>query len=276
MEDIKNAFIKLKNSVLVSTISIISFLAIFFEKFLIDNRNCILLIFMIINIISFIYLLVRIKSNKKIILNISGSRFEIKVGDIFDEKSLKVINFNEYFDTIVDNKIISKNSLNGKFINNYVKNINDLNDTIRNQLKSKEYKLEKNRKVGNNKKYNLGTIVKYNDYLLTSMTHFDNKNQANVSLREYLEFLLNFWDNLNEVYSSESVSITLFGSSSLTRFNDRYDIGEMELIQIIIWTFMISKIKFKYPPSKIALVIDKRSYKNINLNKIKEMYDYGL
>ena len=50
-------------------------------------------------------------------------KIEIKVGNIFEEKDLKVIPCNEYFDTMVNDKIISKNSLNGKFIKNVIKNI---------------------------------------------------------------------------------------------------------------------------------------------------------
>ena len=67
---------------------------------------------------------------KKIKLNIKGSDFIIKQGDIFLQEGLKVINFNEYFDTIVDNKIIAKNSLNGKFITEKVKDLEKLDSTI--------------------------------------------------------------------------------------------------------------------------------------------------
>ena len=71
---------------------------------------------------------------KKIKLNIKGSDFIIKQGDIFLQEGLKVINFNEYFDTIVDNKIIAKNSLNGKFITEKVKDLEKLDSTIDEQL----------------------------------------------------------------------------------------------------------------------------------------------
>ena len=41
-------------------------------------------------------------------LNINGSPLEVKIGDIFEEGELRVINFNEYFDTVVDDKLIAK------------------------------------------------------------------------------------------------------------------------------------------------------------------------
>lgn len=49
-------------------------------------------------------------------INVEGSDVTIKVGDIFQQPGLKVIAFNEYFDTQVDNRIIAESSLNGTFI----------------------------------------------------------------------------------------------------------------------------------------------------------------
>lgn len=94
-----------------------------------------MLIGAIVIIIAFyIVSLIRANTLKKIKLNIKGSDFIIKQGDIFLQEGLKVINFNEYFDTIVDNKIIAKNSLNGKFITEKVKDLEKIDSTIDEQL----------------------------------------------------------------------------------------------------------------------------------------------
>ena len=122
-----------------------------------------------------------------------------KSGNIFDSNDLKVINFNEYFDTKVDNKLIAENSLNGKFIQNILKNeTKKLDDEIEKQLEEKIISINQNRKLGKKKQYNLGEIVEYDDYLLTSLTKFTDDNRAILSLKEYLEFLMNFWDNLRK------------------------------------------------------------------------------
>jgi hypothetical protein len=65
-----------------------------------------------------IYISIWIWANrlKKIKINIDGSSVIIKEGDLFEEEGYKAIGFNEYFDTQVDNKIISEHSLNGIFI----------------------------------------------------------------------------------------------------------------------------------------------------------------
>ena len=70
------------------------------------------------------------RANKQITLKIRGIDVVIKEGDIFQEKHWKLIPFNEYFDTRVDDIIIAHNSLNGVFITNYVTNIRDLQETI--------------------------------------------------------------------------------------------------------------------------------------------------
>lgn len=249
-----------------------SFIALFNQQLF----NSKLLIGAIAIIIAFyIVSLIRANTLKKIKLNIKGSDFIIKQGDIFLQEGLKVINFNEYFDTIVDNKIIAKNSLNGKFITEKVKDLEKLDSTIDEQLLNFNTTEVTRKNGGKNKKYDLGTIVEYEDYLLTAMTKFDDNNKANLTLREFLSFLMNFWNNLNIIYANRKVNITLFGSSCLNRITDSYEITEQELLEIIIWTFKISKIKFKYP-NDITLILTKDLLNKINLYKVKEDVKNGL
>ena len=70
-----------------------------------------------------IYILIWRRANllTNIIINIDGSTVNIKSGDLFEEQGFKVIPFNEYFDTQVDDKIIANSSLNGIFIKKYLK-----------------------------------------------------------------------------------------------------------------------------------------------------------
>ncbi len=256
--------------------SIFSFIALFNGKIISDNKEIILLVWCGVTIIYYLYSYFKMNNIKNITLSIQGSTFEIRSGNIFNCSDLKVINFNEYFDTLVDNKIIAKNSLNGKFITDVLKsNTKNLDDEIEKQLSDKIIEINNKRKSGKKKKYKLGEIVEYKDYLLTSLTKFTIDNRAVLSLKEYLSFLMNFWDNLDKIYADRCVNITLFGSSSLTRFTDAYEISDQDLIEIIIWSFKISKIKFKYP-TKITMILSNDIIKKINLYKIKEMYKNGL
>ena len=256
--------------------SVLSIIALFDPLLISDNKKLVIVISLILVFLFYLLKIIYINKLKNISLNLYGSTFEIREGNIFEQNGLKVINFNEYFDTIVDNRIIAKNSLNGRYIINILNGeVKELDKAIDKQLKEKSIEENKFRPVGKKKKYNLGEIVEYNDYILTSLTKFTDDNRAVLSLKEYLSFLMNFWDNLDKIYANRNVNITLFGSSSLTRFTDAYEINEQDLIEIIIWSFKISKIKFKYP-TKITLVLSKELLSKINLYKVKEMYKNGL
>lgn len=135
--------------------------------------------------------------------------------------------------------------MNGKFIKEKVADVNGLDEIIKESLANTNSFVNNDRKNGKKEKYELGTVVEYNqDYLLTALTKFDDDNRANLELKDYLIFLMNFWNNLDKIYANRSVAITLFGSSSITRFNDANDITDQDLVEIIIWTFKVSKIKF--------------------------------
>lgn len=60
-----------------------------------------------------IYLALWVRANlkRKTKLYINNSSVVVKIGDIFDQDGLKAIAFNEYFDTLVDDVLISKSSL---------------------------------------------------------------------------------------------------------------------------------------------------------------------
>lgn len=63
---------------------------------------------------------------------INGKLVTIKVGDLFAESGWKVIPFNEFFDTQVDDVIIAHSSLNGIMIDEHIEGkIEELNTAIR-------------------------------------------------------------------------------------------------------------------------------------------------
>ncbi|MEA9418119.1 macro domain-containing protein [Aeromonas caviae] len=225
-----------------------------------------------IGLLGLIYLAVWIWSNNlnKIDIDIEGSEVTIKVGDIFSESGFKAIAFNEYFDTIVDNKIISENSLNGIFVKKYFgEQVSELDSHIDNYPFDESEKLDSNaeRIVGKKLRYQIGTICIYKDFLLAAFTKFDNNNKAVLTMPEYLEFLINFWDKVNNVYGQQSVVAPIFGSG-ITRIQGHKTISDEDLLKIMLWTFRISEMRFKYP-AKLTIVIHKSKIDKINLLDIK-------
>ena len=206
----------------------------------------------------------------KITIDIEGSKINIKSGDIFSQEGYKVIGFNEYFDTIVDNKIISDSSLNGIFIEKHLKiNAQELDSLIGSYAYEDEEIIEKNvhRVSGNTTKYKLGTIYVYNDYILTAFSRFDSKNRAFLTMPDYLSFLIRFWDKVNQVYAQKNVSVPIFGSG-ITRIKEHRNISDEELLKIMIWTFRISEMRFKYP-AQLSIIIHEDKINQINLFEIK-------
>ncbi|MBW2941997.1 macro domain-containing protein [Zhongshania aquimaris] len=219
-----------------------------------------------------VYFGIWVWSNKltKINVTIEGSDVTIKVGDIFQEPDFKVIAFNEYFDTQVDNKIISEGSLNGVFIKEHLDiAVADLDEYIATYDFDEAEILDsnENRKQGKKLRHQIGSICIYKDYLLTAFSKFDDSNKALITMPEYLEFLINFWDRVNRVYAQKNVSTPIFGSG-ITRIQGHKNISDEDLLKIMLWTFRISEMRFKYP-ARLTIIVHKDKIDKINLLDIK-------
>lgn len=203
-------------------------------------------------------------------IQIDGSTVNIKCGDIFLESGFKAIAFNEYFDTVVDDKIISNKSLNGIFIKRFFdNNLNDLDTFIIDNSDPSDI-LEKScerPQGGKTVKFKLSTLILYNDFILTAFAKFDSFNRATLTMPEYIEFLINFWDRVNRIYAQKNVSVPIFGSG-ITRIKEHKNIEDEDLLKIMLWTFKLSEMKFKYP-AKLTILIHQNKINQINLFSLK-------
>lgn len=206
----------------------------------------------------------------EISIEIEGSSVDIKVGDIFAQSGFKAIAFNEFFDTQVDDRVISRASLNGVFIEKHIgADVAALNahiDSYRFDSDAVEER-DVDRHEGRRTRYQLGTICVYGDYLLTAFSKFDENNNASLTMPQYLEFLIAFWDRVNRVYAQKNVSTAIFGSG-ITRIQGHRDISDEDLLKIMLWTFRISEMRFKYP-ARLTIVIHEDKIDRINLLDIK-------
>lgn len=231
-------------------------------------------------ILLIIYFIMWIKANRlnKATLHINNSTVHVKIGDIFEEDDkdkLKVMAFNEYFDTRVDDKIIAKRSLNGMYINKKVENVNELDRSIETdqELNEKIVSIDDSRKNGKQKRYKLGTIFKDDDYLLTAFSRFDKDNKAYLYMNDYINFLINFWNEVDIVYAGRTVVIPLLGSG-MTRFKEYNMVSEQELLELLIWSFKVSRIKFKHP-AHVLIVVHESTQHKINFYKLRRV-EHGL
>ena len=127
-----------------------------------DYKICSGIVFVFILIFSYVGVWLRANTLTNIDLNIEGTTVHIVTGDIFEQKGLKVIPFNEYFDTQVDDRIISKRSLNGQYIEKIFPNTIKLNQLIQ---ENKDLNIDENvLKKGINRE---GNTVQYTRFNLT-------------------------------------------------------------------------------------------------------------
>ena len=233
-----------------------------------------LVILTVIFMVLYLILWCRANSRQSILLRINSSEVEVKFGNIFSEQAaLKVIAFNEYFDTQVDDNgtVIAKSTLNGQFIERFYKDkVADL-DTIISadaHLSGVIVEENENRRFGKKTKYKLGTICIANDYLLMALTHFNDDNKAYLEITDYINCLMNFWNEIDRIYAGRAVALPVFGSG-MTRINN-YDFSDQELLEIIVWTFKVSRIKFTYP-SRVKIVVFQEKRQKINLVALKDL-----
>lgn len=203
-------------------------------------------------------------------LTINNSNITVKVGDIFQEEGLKVIAFNEYFDTLVNEEIIASSSLNGKFIKQYIKDVDALDNVIceSNHLLDRTLENNTTRSQGKTQKYKLGSIFKYDNYFLTAFSKFDKDNRAFLTMPDYINCLLNFWDEVDILYANRTVVIPLLGTG-ITRLRNYDGVLEQEKLELLLWSFKVSRIKFTYP-ANVTIVIHESLQDKINFYKLKE------
>ncbi|MFR5472207.1 MAG: macro domain-containing protein, partial [Romboutsia sp.] len=184
-------------------------------------KNYCFIAFVILLIIIYLVLWVRSNTIKRVELNINNSKMEIEQGDIFEQDGLKVIAFNEFFDTEVSDRLISDKTLNGIYLKNIVSDVNKLDLDIENDQYLSKNIIEKNvqRAEGKSTRYELGSIYKRDDYLLTAFSKFDEYNRAYLTIKDYNNFLINFWKEIDKIYNAENISIPLLGSN-ITRFKE--------------------------------------------------------
>jgi len=247
---------------------ITSFVTIFVT---IDDKYklCSGIIFLIFLILVFLYLLYMANHLDRIKLKINGLLINIFYGDIFEAQGLKVIPFNEYFDTVVDNKIIAEKTLNGKFIKKYYSNVNELDTQIETALSDKPFTTNNARALGKKKKYELGTTIEIeNEYLLTAFTHFDSKNKAYLSKIEYLLCLDKLWKELNKIYAQRDINIPLLGSG-ISRIGNNLKL--QDYLNIILTSIKLSDLDNAYNTA-INIILHESVKNEINLFEIKSKF----
>lgn len=266
-------------SILGLTATILAFLDIDIKL-----RVTVLVILIVIFPASYLGILIWTYFKRSITLNVGDSEISVEQGNIFAPKywddvgSIKVFAFNEYFDTIVDDKIISHRSLNGQVIERLIPKtmtLENLDEKIASDhgLSANKVSLNSNRENGKQQRYKLGAIFEFSESVFfTALTHFDEGNRAFLSIQDYIGFLMKFWDEIDSKYAGRTVVITLFGSG-ITRL-EQNAFSNQQLLEILLWTCKLRKIRFK-KPAKFVILLDSKTNETINYYKVRSNF-YGI
>lgn len=198
----------------------------------------------------------------------------VKSGDIFEyaeKTNFVVIPVNEYFDTIVNTKIVSPTSLHGQFINNYFKyNHLELHEEIDTYLTGAKIEFkevaERPNEGGYKKQYPLGTCVPIRrgqvTFVLVALTHFDNEDHAYVELSEFGRCISRVCRFLENNAGNKPAYMPLMGMG-LSRLNQTAQFILKYTLDTIVGT------KDLAIPGGLNIVVFPPTAKTLDLNAIK-------
>ncbi len=200
-----------------------------------------------------------------------GHKVFAQYGNVLDknivekqQRHITVIPVNRCFDTIVDDDLISENTLHGVFMKSLYESegckydSESLNGELQQYLKKhhpnegEELKLEDKRK-GNLSRYPVGTIVELdvseNDkYFLLGLSKFNSQLQASTSREEFVLAILRLVDFCYSRSQGYSIIIPLFGKGL-----SRVDISNQEALNFIVNFF---KMNMNHIVCDIHIVVD--------------------
>lgn len=190
---------------------------------------------------------------------------------------ISVIGVNDFYDVIVDDRIIASGSLHGQYIKKIeqAQKLDDLchtieNDTILNEPGNST--TVASRKIGRQIQYELGSVVEFESYILAAFTKFDANNEAWLTAGEYVGFWMRFWANIDKIYAGRTINIPLMGAG-ITRFKNGKP-TKQELLEIMLWTLKISGFHNTYAGKGINFVIYPADTGEINFYRIQHNPNY--
>lgn len=153
-------------------------------------------------------------------MTIRQTPVSITCGDIFETEGWKVIGCDTHFYTRIDDVVISKKSLHGKFVLEH----GDA-DEIEVRVKEEAARLGLTANSDGLYDFQPGTIIRYESrkdkktYLMLAMTKLNNNYESHTNMAEYEHMLMRMWAEIDRVYASNDIVLPLLGSG-ISRFDD--------------------------------------------------------
>ena len=195
-------------------------------------------------------------TNKVCVLTKAGHHVYVQYGDVFSpevvgkgysDKRKIVINVNRCFDTIVDDHLVSHNSLHGKLFQRFYDegkfDEESLNKTIQDSLAGKPYQLLTTavKPKGNLRRYEAGTVAELKDddqvsYYLLGISTFDENLNAQTSMPDFVNSVQRLIEFCNQRAQGYPVVLPLLGSGL-----SRTGLELSEILHYLVSAFAINK-----------------------------------
>lgn len=193
-------------------------------------------------LLSIIYGFFTIREKSKIELKLSEKvKAKVLFGDLFQGEEIIVIPVNEYFDTLVDDKVIASKTLHGLFIRNYFGgNESDLKQQIKNGLSNlKPIEVNSNRKTDNKEKYPIGTVCEVkkgnNVFYLVALTRFNENHRAEITNSEYQRVLCDLFTFIEQNSQGRKVNIPLIGAG-----HSGVSLSKQKLLEFLLFSIALN------------------------------------
>lgn len=193
--------------------------------------------------IAIIYALYSNRNKNKIELSLTDKvKAKVFYGDLFQSEEVIVIPVNEYFDTTVDEKIISSKTVHGKFIQQYFGgNEAELKKQIKKELvKFEPINIDTERKSGNKKSYPLGTVCEVKSgnkvFYLFALTRFNSNHRAEVTNSEYQRVLCDLFSFIEQNSQGRKVSIPLIGAG-----HSGVKLSKQKLLEFLLFSIALQE-----------------------------------
>jgi len=191
--------------------------------------------------IAFVYALFTIRSKNKIHLKLSGKvKATVFYGDLFKAEEVIVIPVNEYFDTKVDDIVVSSKTIHGIFVRNFFGGDEaDLKKQINKGLANYEpLEVNSERFSGNKKRYPLGTVCEVTKnnkiFYLVAFTRFNENHRAEVKNSEYQRVLCDLFSFIEQNSQGRKINIPLIGAG-----HSGVNLSKQKLLEFLLFSISL-------------------------------------
>lgn len=194
----------------------------------------------------------------------SETEFKLKYGDMFEEDGWKAIGVNDFFDSAVDEDLVSSGSLHGYVLNTFWgENIQDWRGQVQSALSSHEGEPERRTK-GNRKRYPIGTTVrassKHHEFLFVALGKANPENYVTTANTEMLiKAVRGMAKEARAACSTKPLIVPLMGNG-LARTN----MPPTVLIDLIL-TALVEESRHGKITHEIRIVLHSKLKKSTNL-----------